>query len=71
MKYFRLTPEQILWQISYANIVMYMATIPVFEYKKENDGEAEPESNQQITDFGDDIQSLSNYINNRRNGGKH
>lgn len=35
MKYFRLTWEEILWEISYQNLLMLSATIPVYKSAKE------------------------------------
>ena len=37
MKYFRFTLHEIMWEVSYANLLMYLGTIP--SYKK--DGEEE------------------------------
>lgn len=33
MKYFRLSDEKILWGISFANVQMLLATIPVYNPK--------------------------------------
>jgi hypothetical protein len=41
VKYFRLTPDYILHDISYVNLIMMLATIPTF--KDENEVEEEPE----------------------------
>jgi hypothetical protein len=44
-----------MWEIGYVNLVMLMATIPVYD----------PEEEQvERIDFGDDVQSLSQFINN-------
>ncbi|GAA4328581.1 hypothetical protein GCM10023184_18540 [Flaviaesturariibacter amylovorans] len=31
MKYFRLTPDYLLWELSFQNLTMLLATIPVYE----------------------------------------
>jgi hypothetical protein len=41
VKYFRLTPDYILHDISYVNLIMMLATIPTF--KDENEVEEDPE----------------------------
>jgi hypothetical protein len=37
MKYFRLTPEYILWQMSWVNLNLLMATIPDFDLEDEDE----------------------------------
>lgn len=43
MKYFRLSAEYVLWELSYSNLNMYLATIPSYKEKKD-EGMKEVES---------------------------
>lgn len=60
IKYFRFDYEYVLWGIGYVNLVMLLATIPVYE------SEDEKEPKKDVVDFGDNIQALANYLNNKR-----
>lgn len=59
MKYFRLSYDAILWEISYTNYVMLQATIPVFESDEED-------NDKKVSKAGsshEGIDSLANYLN--------
>lgn len=56
MKYFRLTWDQILWEMSYQNLLMLSGTIPVYKSrdgkKKEEQGpERNIDSGQELANF--------------------
>ncbi|MHA4844414.1 hypothetical protein ACX0G7_09630 [Flavitalea antarctica] len=54
MKYFRCTWDQIMWQMSYANILLLSATVPKYESSKKNGREedgTEVEGVQDLADF--------------------
>lgn len=53
--------DQVLWEIGYANMVMLLATIPVYE--PEDPAEKKDEKPVKQFDFGDDVQSLGNFLN--------
>jgi hypothetical protein len=54
VKYFRFKWDEVVWDLGYTNLVMLMATIPVYE----TDEDEKP------IDLGNDTQSLANFINN-------
>jgi hypothetical protein len=56
MKYYRLTPDFILWDISFANISMYVSSIP--DYKKEEE-KKEPE---ELIDGLDGLKDLEDML---------
>lgn len=59
IKYFRFSYDIAVWEIGYVTLVMLLATIPDFDVEKD-------EKKNGKVDFGSDIQSLANYINNQR-----
>ncbi len=58
IKYFRFSLDTVLWDLGYANMIMLLATIPVFDPD-------DPEKTEEVKqfDFGDDVQSLGNFLN--------
>lgn len=58
MKYFRMSYDAILWEISWANLNMLLATIPTYDTDKE-DKEDKDEPVQQVQD----IAELSTFLN--------
>jgi len=61
MKYFRMSYDAILWEISWANLNMLLATIPTYDTDKEDkeDKEDKDEPVQQVQD----IAELSTFLN--------
>lgn len=57
IKYFRFSFEYVLWEIGYTNLIMLMATIPVYDSE-------EKDKKDDVIDFGDDVKAMANYINN-------
>lgn len=60
IKYFRFSYDYILWGIGYKNLIMLLATIPVYKTEEEK----KKEKDNEVVDFGDDVNALANYINN-------
>lgn len=59
MKYFRLSWEEILWEVSYQNLLMLSATIPVYKSAKGN-GKKKDELDPSVNiDSGQD---LANFL---------
>jgi hypothetical protein len=54
VKYFRFSVDYVLWEISHANLIMLMATIP--RYKSSKDEGGSPDQ-----DF-EDLTSLDNFL---------
>jgi hypothetical protein len=44
MKYFRWTPDYVLWGISFANVSMYVASIPTYKTEDEKKKTKEEEA---------------------------
>ena len=65
IKYFRFTWDQAVWEIGYTNLIMLMATIPVFDPDGEGE-EKKKEVKTEVVDFGNDIQALANFLNNQK-----
>lgn len=52
IKYFRFTRDQVLWEISWANLMLYSATIPTYETdKKGDDGPVQQIDEEDIAGF--------------------
>ena len=47
-----------MWDLGYANMIMLLATIPVFDPDDPKEEEVKK------LDFGDDVVSLGNFLNN-------
>lgn len=56
IKYFRFDFDYVMWGIGYTNLIMLLATIPVYE--------SEEEKKEKPIDFGGDVNALANFINN-------
>lgn len=54
MKYFRMSFDQILWDLSWRNLMMLLATIPV--YKRDKDDEKK--SVDGIDELGDELKKM-------------